>query len=61
MIEGLLAYLHGLRSALTQGEDGQTLVEYAMLILFIAIALIGVLTVLAGTVGGFFTTLESSL
>jgi Flp pilus assembly pilin Flp len=50
-----------LAARLAPDQSGQTLLEYAMVISFIAIALIGVLTVLSATLGGFFTSLETSL
>lgn len=39
---------------LGRDEDGQTLVEYALIILFVAIALVAALGTLAGGLSGFF-------
>ena len=49
-----------LRSAVSE-EAGQGLVEYALIIVLIAIALIAVLTLLAGGVGSTFSSISSSL
>jgi Flp pilus assembly pilin Flp len=38
------------------GEDGQTLVEYALILLMIAIALVGSLTMFEGSLNGFYQT-----
>jgi len=40
-------------------EEGQTLVEYGMLVMLLAIAVIGILTVLGGDVTKFFTGVSS--
>ena len=57
----MLAYLVSLfRSALSE-EAGQGLVEYALIIVLIAVALIAVLTLLAGGVGSTFSSISSSL
>jgi pilus assembly protein Flp/PilA len=44
-----------------QDEEGQGLVEYALIILLVAIAVIGLLTALGGNVGNTFSTISSSL
>jgi pilus assembly protein Flp/PilA len=49
-----------LRSTVS-AEEGQGLVEYALIIVLIAIALIAVLTLLAGGVGSTFSSISSSL
>lgn len=49
-----------LKSAIS-AEEGQGLVEYALIIVLIAIALIAVLTLLAGGVGSTFSSISSSL
>jgi len=57
----MLAYwMTWLRSRSGQ-EAGQGLVEYALIIVLIAIALIAVLTALAGGVGSTFSSISSSL
>lgn len=40
-------------------EEGQTLVEYGMLVMLLAVAVIGILTVLGGDVTEFFTGVSS--
>ncbi|MBV9787660.1 MAG: Flp family type IVb pilin [Chloroflexi bacterium] len=42
-------------------EEGQGLVEYALILVLIAIVVIGVLTVLGGKVSSVFETISSSL
>jgi Flp pilus assembly pilin Flp len=38
------------------GEEGQTLVEYALILVLIAIALVGSLTMFEGSLNGFYQT-----
>jgi Flp pilus assembly pilin Flp len=61
MFHGQTTDLRILAARVARNESGQTLLEYALIIAFIAIALIGALTVLSATLGGFFTMLETSL
>ena len=42
-------------------EDGQGLVEYALILVLIAIVVIGVLTILGGKVSGVFSSINSGL
>ena len=44
-----------------KSEEGQGLVEYALIIALVSIALVGALTTLAGGVGGVFSTINGSL
>ena len=44
-----------------QEEEGQTLVEYGLLISLIALVVIAVLTLLGKKINGVFTTAESSI
>jgi pilus assembly protein Flp/PilA len=44
-----------------QKEDGQTLVEYALIIALIAIVLIAALITLRGGIGNVFNTIASNL
>jgi len=42
-------------------EEGQSLVEYALIIALVAIVLVASLTALQGGIGGVFTTITGSL
>lgn len=42
-------------------EEGQGLVEYALILVLIAIVVIGILTVLGGKVSQVFSTIDSGL
>lgn len=46
---------------LVQNEDGQTLVEYGLLVALIALVVIGILTVLGGKVRNIFVTANTGL
>jgi len=46
---------------LPEGREGQGLVEYALIIVLVAIAVIAVLTILGGQVGNVFSRMSSSL
>lgn len=43
------------------GEQGQDLVEYALLVALVALAAVASLNGLAGAIGGVFTNISSSL
>ena len=44
-----------------QDEEGQGLVEYALIILLVAIAAVAILTTLGGDVGNVFTSISTTL
>ncbi|OGX06376.1 MAG: hypothetical protein A3G87_01895 [Omnitrophica bacterium RIFCSPLOWO2_12_FULL_50_11] len=46
---------------LLRDENGQTMVEYGLLIALISIAVIAVLVVLGPRIAGFFTAVDSAL
>jgi len=48
-------------SALRKGEEGQALVEYALLLSLIAVVSIGVLTALGTNVSTIFSSINSAL
>lgn len=49
-----------LRSFFTK-EEGQGLVEYALILVLIAIVVIGILTLLGGKVSGVFSNINSGM
>jgi Flp pilus assembly pilin Flp len=53
--------LRGELPAALEGDEGQTLVEYALILVFISIAVIAALTFLAGDISSFFTTVGNAL
>ncbi len=53
----MINFLNGL----WREEDGQDLVEYSLLLAFIALAAIGVLTNVSKSINGLWTTVNSSL
>ena len=48
-------------TSLRNREDGQTLVEYSLIIALVGVALIGALTLLAGDIEGIFSKIGSAL
>lgn len=57
----LKLYFQTLVAGLTKDEDGQTLVEYALIIALVSIALITALGLLTGALNGVFTTITTTL
>jgi Flp pilus assembly pilin Flp len=49
------------RRSLAAAEEGQTLVEYALIIVLISIGTIGAMTFLQGEIGGLFSQVGSLL
>jgi Flp pilus assembly pilin Flp len=47
-------------AGLLRSESGQTLTEYALVILLVAVALVGVLGAFRGDLGGFYQTASSA-
>ena len=47
--------------AMFQGEEGQGLVEYALIIVLVAIAVMAILTTLGGSVTNVFTRISDAL
>jgi pilus assembly protein Flp/PilA len=41
-----------------EGEDGQTLAEYAMILGLIAVVVVGVVTLLGGTISSIFSSIQ---
>ena len=61
MLNNMIAYLTATFSDISEREEGQGLVEYALILVLVSIAAIGTLTILGGSVSGVFTTITSSL
>ena len=53
-------YLTYIRARLAR-EEGQALVEYALIISLIAVAAIGALALVSGGINGIFTTITNNL
>jgi pilus assembly protein Flp/PilA len=53
--------LSGLTVPSIEREEGQTFVEYALILAFIAIVVIGALTFLQGQISALFTTVGNAL
>jgi Flp pilus assembly pilin Flp len=53
--------LGGLSVTNLKRDEGQTFVEYALILAFIAILVIGALTFLQGKISGIFSTIGSAL
>ena len=54
-------FLQMLLTKLKQHEEGQGLIEYALIVLLIAIVVIVVLTAVGGQINGVFNTISSKL
>jgi pilus assembly protein Flp/PilA len=61
MIQMLSTYFDSYSARLRRDEDGQGLVEYALIISLVAIVLIAALNALAVDIGGVFTTITTAL
>lgn len=61
MLNNLIAYLTVAFSDIKEREEGQGLVEYALILVLVSIAAIGTLTILGTSVSGVFTTITGSL
>lgn len=57
----MLAHVIAWLSQFDREDEGQGLVEYALIIVLVSIAAIGTLTVLGTTVSGVFGTITGSL
>jgi pilus assembly protein Flp/PilA len=54
-------YLAYIRARLAREEEGQALVEYALIISLVAVAAVLALTFLSGGINGIFSTITSQL
>ena len=57
----MLPYVLAWLSKFDREDEGQGLVEYALIIVLVSIAAIGTLTLLGTTVSGVFTTITNAL
>ena len=57
----LKLYFETLMTSISRKEEGQTLVEYALIIALVAVLLVGALTALQGGISGAFSSIVSSL
>jgi pilus assembly protein Flp/PilA len=57
MLEILMTYVRNMRN----DEEGQGLVEYALILSLVSIASIGALTLLGTSIGGVFDTVTAAL
>lgn len=61
MLNNLIAYLTVAFTDIKEREEGQGLVEYALILVLVSIAAVGTLTILGGSVSTVFTTITGSL
>jgi pilus assembly protein Flp/PilA len=61
MLNNLIAYLTVAFTDIKEREEGQGLVEYALILVLVSIAAVGTLTILGTSVSGVFTTITGSL
>ncbi|MGH2920235.1 MAG: Flp family type IVb pilin [Solirubrobacteraceae bacterium] len=61
MLNSLIAYLTVAFTDLKEREEGQGLVEYSLILVFVSIVSIAMLTLLGTTIGGVFTTVTNAL
>lgn len=56
-----IPYLRALAARVTTSENGQTLVEYALIVALVSVALVAGLQALTGNIGGVFTSIGNTL
>ncbi len=61
MLTNLIAYLTVAFSDIKEREEGQGLVEYALILVLVSIAAIATLTILGTSISDVFTTVTGSL
>jgi pilus assembly protein Flp/PilA len=54
-------YFQMLVSGVSKNEEGQTLVEYALILALVSVLLVGALTALQGGISGAFSSITSAL
>lgn len=61
MLEMIMAYAQSYARSITRNEEGQALVEYALILALVSIAAVGTLTLLGGSIDGVLQTVEGAL
>lgn len=61
LLTTLMAYLTVAYMDMKEREEGQGLVEYALILVFVSIVAIGALTALGGSITGVLNTVKSAL
>lgn len=61
MWTNFIPYLRALAARVTTGESGQTLVEYALIVALVSVALVAGLQALTGNIGAAFTSIGNTL
>jgi Flp pilus assembly pilin Flp len=56
----LSSFLNWLGARVQSGEEGQTLVEYALIIALVSVALVAALSLLATNIGNVFANIEAA-
>ena len=57
MLNTIMAYVQSVR----EREEGQALVEYALILVLVSVVSVGTLTILGTTISGVFTTITTNL
>ena len=57
MLDMIMAYVQSVR----EREEGQALVEYALILVLVSVVSVGTLTILGTTISGVFTTITGNL
>lgn len=61
MLEMILAYAHSFTANMAKREEGQAMVEYALILALVSVAAVLVLGPLGGAISGIFTSVTGSL
>jgi pilus assembly protein Flp/PilA len=57
----VISHFRVLIAGIVNSEDGQTLVEYALIVALVSVALIAALTALTGNIGTVFNAIDTAL
>lgn len=61
MLEMIMAYAQSFSRSLTRNEEGQALVEYALILALVSVLSIAALTAVSGGINGALTTVTTAL